>query len=88
MIKIVRKYRWNPTFDDIKQVMIMFDRRCDIQAEPEYVAAQMYSGQQVQYLKSNNTYITIQNDKDDFVFKLVYPDAVLISEMITDDYFN
>jgi hypothetical protein len=84
MPKIVRKYIWFPTLADIEQVMITFERRCDIQAVPEYVESSVtMTRPKVRYMKANNTYITIQNDKDDMLFKLLYPDCILVEELIT-----
>lgn len=72
---IKKKYLWhNPTFDDIEWVMHNFQRRCDVQSVPRYAGLMMED--------INQTYITIQNEKDDIFFLLKYPDAVLISSEI------
>lgn len=76
-----RKYVWRPSLEDIEWVMIAFDRRCDIQIVPMYAEVTIFGNPSRQMKTDEQCYITIMNEKDNLLFKLKYPQALLIEQV-------
>lgn len=80
-VTTIRKYRWSPSMEDIEWVMIAFERRADIQIVPQYVEFNAFgSVASRRMVRDTECSITITNDKDDLLFKIKFPDAILMEQ--------
>lgn len=87
-MKCVRKYLVDITFDDLEWIMHTFQRRCDVQSVPTYANLPTFGSVPNNVLIDNKTYVVVQNDKDDMFFKIRFPNAVLVEQTWTDEYFG